>query len=608
MTACRMTPVAVMSAAILFAGVAASPGGDALAQAYYPDHGPPAPTAPPPMPPPTIVLPPTVPVFEAPPVEVMSTPPVGIVTGTPALDAFRGRAVVIADDETIGVNRAPELVPLGGQDSGLYGDNSGRSHYSEWERDAYNMFPDSDCPTCDYQAYWDGVRAEQDRYLREDAIPEGLQGLIGVPRVDYYNGKYRVEIGGSGGITLYLSSRDTTELASAIDGKMGEIRQIAAERATRLRELIEQTYERVDYAESQDNKVWAERLRAEAKDYESRLEGYTGYFLEPEAAPAGAGAGGDGAPVAGDAGPGDAAADGPAAAGSDSDGPVPVADDVATAETDGTLEADIVPDPSFDEPSTIDAMLAGDEPLIERFTLGDLAGDNGDIILPMDDIPAFAADDISVIDFSQLWSDDIGGGEVREGLDFTVRGDIFAELSRPLVDAGLAVTGTLVPVAGLAIAGTTNFKKTYDYAIEKGLDVHQAIFAATVAGTVGAGDAYVMDKGVGKVAGWTGKLLRWGGTKAGSETLTAVKDQVVGDVMGTAGNAAGVSITGDVGKRLVDGMAANAWQKSYYEQRAAEETLRRQEPGYVDHVKVGTGTTGGPGVMPSVFGGQELQR
>jgi hypothetical protein len=601
MTDRRLMPWPALAAAILFAGLAAPMAGDARAQAYYPDHGPAAPTTLPPAPPPIIVLPPTVPSFEAPPVAVSGVSPVTVFTTSPALDAFRGDAVVIADDEKIGVRRAPELVALDEGDSGSDEYSDGNAYANDWERGAFEMFPDSDCPSCDYQVYWEGIRAERDRFIREDAIPEGLQGMVGVPIVEYVGGRYRIELGFGTSFTTYVPSDSIADIKSGIAANMGEIKQLAAERATRLRELVEQANERAEYADGQDNEVWAESLRAEAADYESRLEGYTGHFLNREDKPSGTGAsgsGGDGAPVAGDAGPGDSgpgdsaaggpASDGPVADGAVADGPAPVADDGAASEgaPDSTaFDTDIVPAPTFDEPATIDAMLGGEEPMLDRFTLGDLAGENADIPLPLDDLPGLAADDIGTIDLSQPWSEDIGGGEAREGIDFTVERDAFAELARPIVDAGLAVAGTLVPPVGLAIAGTTNFKNTYDYAIKKGLRVDQAIFAATVAGTVGAGDAYVMDKGVGKIAGWTGKLLRWGGTKAGREALMNVQDKVVGDVMGTAGNAAGLSLLGDVGKRLVDGMAANTDRRSYLE-------LSAERRSRVDYTKVDLGYTG----------------
>ncbi|MBO6782775.1 MAG: hypothetical protein JJ899_05815 [Alphaproteobacteria bacterium] len=399
--------------------------------------------------------------------------------------------------------------------TGLFYDNWGGAHTSEWDRDAKNMFPNSDSPAWDYQQFLDQRSAEQRRWLLS-AIPEDIRPMVStVQEVPYGSSDYgrlgfdptrgtlyMIPTGAVDGIFLYAADTngnnfaDTREIASALDGKMSEIREHAAERATRLRDLADEHRARADQHEA-DGNAWSagvERRRAEA--YDEMLKDYRGPFVRRDPAPRAPGGGGG-------TGPG---------------GPVIDAADTTLADLSlGGITGSSVSDPSGEQPGA--GLDIGVTPLVET-------------------------------------SRGFSGSEAQIDVDIVNRGDP-ADLVAVAADTGLAIAGIVNVAVGVTVSTGKGFKQTFDYAVNKGLGYHQAIFAGLIGGSIDGVEAFAVDRIGGQIAARADDLAA--GLRAGRDV--ADSSGVVGTAtslgIGSTVTATGARVADGVGKRLVDGMAAS---------------------------------------------------
>ncbi len=415
-----------------------------------------------------------------------------------------------------------------------------------WECLAEKMFPDSDDPYTEYRAFYNEkqrIRQErQDYILSGDAIPVELQLEI----MNFTEIKYREDENGNGRFLLLLEgfgqeaifSVSVDDIDGGIAANMDKIRSVASETAGYIQSQIDWNQDKADTFNGSEFDT--ERFLAEVKRYEDMLDGYGGPIKEYE-------------PTVARRIGSDTTTD-PALIPTDSDVPggTPIPGD-----------SPVTPLPDLDDPKTlIDAILA--DPAF--FDTGPLGGPNE---------PAIGGD--AALHELVRTTRDFGNNEVLIDIDVIDNGNL-AQLADTMakvsLDVGLAVAGAVNPTVGLTIAFGKNAKKTYDYAISKGLSTRQAIFAATAAGAIGGADTYVMGLGIGKVAGWGANAIK-GATKGALE-----------HGVGTAGNASGFSLVGNVGKALVDKMVEANKNPYLYQRPKRDQPLG---PGQVTFIMSGGG-------------------
>ncbi len=368
-----------------------------------------------------------------------------------------------------------------------------------------------------------------------EAIPEGLRlgGYIGFDdvrlRVDEDGVKrFYVSLVGMGQEAVFSVAVD--DIGGGIAANIDKVRSVAGHTAGHIKSEAEWNRSR---AESFNEDSYTESYRKRADLLEALLDKFSGPIIErAPTSQAATSTGGPSGPVVADtAGPTDGA-------------PVNIPADAAP-------DAPIVPAPSFDDPvALVDAIAANDTQLFDPQMIGGWGeSDTGPV------------SDAALRELIRT-SRDFGGGEVMIDIDVVDTGNLGALADAMVgmgVDAGLAVAGAVNPAAGITIAFGKNAKETYDYAISKGLSTKQAIFAATTAGAVGGADTYIVGMGIGKVAGWVGPAL-----KSGTRSVEAATEAAEHGI-GTAGNASGFSLVGNVGKALVDKIATNNKNRPRYD-------------------------------------------
>jgi hypothetical protein len=384
--------------------------------------------------------------------------------------------------------------------------------FCDWQCEAKKMFPDAEDPNLEYTKWADEqyrIREERLAYLSSgDAIPEELRigywhiDDIKVRKDENGNERFFLRVQGIGQEAIFSVAAD--DIDGGIAANIEKIRSIASYNALWVEDSAE--FNRSRGEAGTFTEAATKRYLALAEEFEAQLRAYGGPIAKRENTSADRGT---------TAGPTDAV-------------PTP-------EETPSSTEPPLIPIPEVNDPTqVVDAILADDTSLFDPALIGGMQD------------PALGSD--AMMEELVRASRDFGNQEVLIDIDVVDNGNL-AELTNALahatVDVSLAVAGAVNPAAGLAIAFGKNAKETYDYAISKGLSTKQAIFAATAAGAVGGADTYVMGLGIGKVAGWSAKAIK-GATK------TALNDGI-----GTAGNASGFSLVGNVGKALVDKIVAD---------------------------------------------------
>lgn len=482
-----------------------------------PVHQPPVFTPPPPAPPtpPTLRIPqrPDTPPAAEP--DTANTPQEPGTTPDQEIDKEKVPKFVylLGDSADIKAYAEPPTAPVVGE------------NFCDWQCEAQKMFPDAEEPNLEYMKWADEQRRihqeRQDYLLSGDAIPEDL-------RLDFMNFtdiKYRLDENGNGRFLLLLEGFGQEAIFSVaaddIDGgiaaNMDKIRSIAGVTAGYIKSQIEWNQDKADTFNGSEFDT--QRFLAEVKRYEDMLDGYGGPVTEFK----------------------------PTAArriGSDAPG------DPAPVDTPAPGDSPVTAMPDLDDPKTlVDAILADPTFLDPEINI-------------TTSLPELGSD--AMMEELVRTSRDFGNNEVLIDIDVVDNGNL-AELTNALayatVDVSLAVAGAVNPAAGLAIAFGKNAKETYDYAISRGLSTKQAIFAATAAGAVGGADTYVMGLGIGKVAGWSAKAIK-GATKG-----------ALNDGIGTAGNASGFSLVGNVGKALVDKMVEDNKNPNRYRRPKRDQPL-----------------------------------
>ncbi|MCE7999733.1 MAG: hypothetical protein HEP70_12810 [Rhodobiaceae bacterium] len=416
--------------------------------------------------------------------------------------------------------------------------------FCDWYCLAERMFPDSDDPYAEYNAFYkeqQRIREERRDYISSgDAIPEELRlGFMNFTEVKYRedengNGRFLLLLEGFGQEAIFSVSAD--DIDAGIAANLDKIRSVASVTAGYIQSQIDWNQDKADTFNGSEFDT--ERFLNEVKRYKDMLDGYSGPIKEFKPATTRR----IGSTDTADATP---------------DSVTPVAPgDVPT-------DSPITPMPDLDDPNTlIDAILA-DPTFIDNGMLGGRSEpeSGGDATLRelIRTTRDFSNDevliDIDVIDNGNL-------------------GELANTMAKVSLDVGLAVAGAVNPTVGLTIAFGKNAKETYDYAISQGLSTRQAIFAATAAGAVGGADTYVMGLGIGKVAGWGADAIK-GATKGALE-----------HGVGTAGNASGFSLVGNVGKALVDKIVEKNKNPNLYQR--PKRTLPTG-PGQVTFIMAGGG-------------------
>ncbi len=426
-------------------------------------------------------------------------------------------------------------------------------NWCDWQCEAQKMFPDADEPTLEYMKWADEVRRIRDEkyaYIYSgDAIPKELrlEGM-GFREIKYRedengNGRFHLMLDGGGQVAVFSVAAD--DIDGGIAANIEKIRSVASHRADAIKTSAEWYRERsemTNYTEAS-----RENYLQRAKEYEAMLAGYGGPIFEQ--APR--------TPTVAD--------------------PVPLVDigPVATAPGDAAPSGDpapgdlpIVPTPAFDDTKLlVDTILADNTSLFDPGLIGGPADPK-------------AGSDAALQELIRT-TRDFGNNEILIDIDVVDNGNLAAladTIAKVSVDVGLAVVGAVNPVAGITIAFGKNAMETYNYAISKGLSTRQAIFAATTAGAVGGADTYIVGMGVGKVAGWVGPALKAAGTGATKEAME--------HGIGTAGNASGFSLVGNVGKALVDKIAHRNANPEYYQRPKRDQPLG---PGQVTYIMSGGG-------------------
>lgn len=388
-------------------------------------------------------------------------------------------------------------------------------NFCDWQCEAEKMFPDAEEPAVEYMKWADEqyrIREERLTYLDSgEAIPEELR--IGYWRTEVQvrtdengNERFLLRVEGFGQQAVFSVAAD--DIDGGIAANIEKIRSIASHNAAYVEEQAEFYRSRAEAGTFTENST--KEYLARAEEFEAQLRAYGGPIAKRETTAANQ-AGSEG-PVDGIQTPGD----------------VPT-----TGDTPDPAELPLLPVPEVSDPKfLVDAILAGDTTLFDPAIVGGTQD------------PALGSE--AMLQELIRTSRDFGNNEVLIDIDVIDNGNLDAlatVVAYATVDVSLAVAGAVNPAAGLAIAFGKNAKQTYDYAISKGLSTKQAIFAATAAGAVGGADTYVMGLGIGKVAGWGATALK-GATKG-----------ALNDGIGTAGNASGFSLVGNIGKALVDKIA-----------------------------------------------------
>jgi len=403
---------------------------------------------------------------------------------------------------------------------------SADENWCDWQCEAIKMFPDAEDPTLEYMKLYDEkTRIQRERISYIDsgyAIPEELRigywafDTVKVRKDEFGNDRFLIRVQGFGQEAIFSVAAD--DIDGGFADNVEKLRSIASYNARNVQEAAEFNRSRAESGNFTEEST-KEFFRL-AEDYEAQLRAYNGPIAKAEPTTARQTAG-DG-PVSPITAPVD-------------DGPTGDATPPGGAPGDTTPPGDlpIVPTPEVNDPKLlIDAILADNTDLFDPSMIGGHTE------------PRTGAD-VALEELIRT-TRDFGNDEVLIDIDVIDNGNL-AELANTMakvsLDVGLAVAGAVNPTVGLTIAFGKNAKETYDYAISKGLSTRQAIFAATAAGAVGGADTYVMGLGIGKVAGWGANAIK-GATKGALE-----------HGVGTAGNASGFSLVGNVGKALVDKMA-----------------------------------------------------
>lgn len=412
-------------------------------------------------------------------------------------------------------------------------------NWCDWQCEAIKMFPDAEEPTVEYTKMMEEryrTREERLEYINSgEAIPEELR--IGFWQFDEIkvrtdedgNERFLLRIQGFGQEAVFSVAADD------IDGGMADniekLRSIASYNALNVEEAAKFNRSRAESGNFTEEST-KEFLRL-AEFYEAQLRAYKGPIAKVETLSP------------------DTTAGRP--------DPVPVPSDGSTP---GDLP--IVPAPVVDDPKPlIDAIAMDDTSLFDPTMLGGHKEPSTGANVALEELIR------TTRDFSN--------NEVLIDIDVIDNGNLEAlanTMAKVSLDVGLAVAGAVNPTVGLTIAFSKNAKETYDYAISQGLSTRQAIFAATAAGAVGGADTYVMGLGIGKVAGWGAEAIK-GATKGALE-----------HGVGTAGNASGFSLVGNVGKALVDKMVEKNKNPTLYQR--PKRTLPTG-PGQVTFIMAGGG-------------------
>lgn len=442
----------------------------------------------------------------------------------------------VGDDSVFDVLAEPPKAPVVGP------------FFCDWYCEANKMFPDAEDPYGEYQKWTDAqyrLREERRNYLLSgEAIPADLRlALMEVKDIKYREdengvGRFYVRLDGFGKGAVFSVAAD--DIDGGIAANILLIQEVAAHTAGYIEQQAD-WYQRQSetFNGSEYDK---ERFELQAETYRNMLAGYRGEIFEREEVPIR------------DFGSADYAIPG-------------VGPETASGEDTPIIP---VPDIDLDDPIVlVDAIASEDTSLIDPSAVGGW----GD--------PALDPGSDAVLQELVRTTRDFGGGEVMIDIDVVDTGAmdrLMEGLVYGGIDVGLAVAGAVNPVAGVTIAFGKNAKETYDYAISQGLSVRQAIFAATTAGAVGGADTYIVGMGIGKVAGWVGPALSSAGTQASAEALE--------HGIGTAGNASGFSLVGNVGKALVDKIAHKNKNPELYQR-----PRRRQPtgPGQVTYIMAGGG-------------------
>lgn len=517
--------------------------GSAIAQHHNMPHSPQPPVFTPP--PPTPPVPPTLRTPKPP-----SPPSTAAPDNTDAPEANGDVQAPTIDKE-----RLPKFVYMLGDSSDIQAyfkpPATGRTdwivdeNWCDWQCEAKKMFPESDEPTLEYTKMMEAryqLREERLDYINSgDAIPEELR--IGLWQFDEIkvridedgNERFLLRIQGIGQEAVFSVAAD--DIDGGFAANIEKLRSIASYNALNVQDQAEFYRSRAESGTFTEESTKEYFRLAEA--YEAQLRAYKGPIAKAETESRDTIAS---RPVDPASTPSDSRT--PGNTGAPSDLPIVTVPEV----NDPKLLLDtMLDDPTFFDTGMIGGLkepeMGGDAALRELIrTTRDFSNDEALI-------------DIDVIDNGNL--------------------DALANtLAKVSLDVGLAVAGAVNPTVGLTIAFGKNAKETYDYAISKGLSTRQAIFAATAAGAVGGADTYVMGLGIGKVAGWGADAIK-GATKGALE-----------HGVGTAGNASGFSLVGNVGKALVDKMAEQ--NKNPYLYQRPKRTLPTG-PGQVTFIMAGGG-------------------
>ncbi len=413
-------------------------------------------------------------------------------------------------------------------------------NWCDWQCEAIKMFPDAEEPTVEYTKMMEEkyrIREERLEYINSgEAVPEELR--IGFWQFDEI--KVRTDEDGNERFLLRIQGFDQEAVfsiaADDIDGGMADniekLRSIASYNALNVQDAAKFNRSRAESGNFTEEST-KEFLRL-AEFYEAQLRAYKGPIAKVETASPDTTAG---RPV-----------------------------DPVSVPSDGSTPGDlpIVSAPVVDDAKPlIDAIAMDDTSLYDPAMLGGHKEPNTGANAALEELIR------TTRDFSN--------NEVLIDIDVIDNGNLEAlanTMAKVSLDVGLAVAGAVNPTVGLTIAFGKNAKETYDYAISQGLSTRQAIFAATAAGAVGGADTYVMGLGIGKVAGWGAEAIK-GATKGALE-----------HGVGTAGNASGFSLVGNVGKALVDKMAEQ--NKNPYLYQRPKRTLPTG-PGQVTFIMAGGG-------------------
>lgn len=392
--------------------------------------------------------------------------------------------------------------------------------FCDWQCEAERMFPDSEDPNEEYLQWAEEqarIRQERYDYLESGAaIPKELRiDWMGFTDIKYRqdkngNGRFYVQLAGFGQEAIFSVPAD--DIASGIKANIDKIRSVAGHTAGYVKGEAEWNRSR-----SEDlgfTEAGRERFLERAEYFEAMLDGYAGPVIETRREDAGA-------PVT---------------------APPDIVPPDAVPPIDPSIaDSPVVLPPTVDDPLVlVDAITSDDTSLFDPEMIGGWGKE--------DTGPGSDAAMRELVRTTR----DFGGGEVMIDIDVVDNGnlgELMDAMARMSVDVGLAVAGAVNPAVGITIAFGKNAKETYDYAISKGLNMRQAIFAATTAGAIGGADTYVVGMGIGKVAGWVGPALK----SVSSGGADAAK-QMAEHGIGTAGNASGFSLLGNVGKALVDKM------------------------------------------------------